>query len=188
MARQGGWTPIRVRRPCTGESTGQMDIDQVRAPLRRGNHRNPSLHDIPPMGGPLAIFFPTPGHKFSHRGEPLEKKSRRGGWTPIRVGHPCAGATTATRHCTVSSLGGGPINNSNLSPHNIPPQNFGSPVWMDTDQGRAPLRRGNHSNPSLHDNPPMGGPLAKIFREQVTNSPIYSIRRLLHVRRIQIVP
>ena len=52
---------------------GRMDTDQVRAPLRRGNHSNPSPHDIPPMGGLLAIFFPRPRHKLSHRVETPRK-------------------------------------------------------------------------------------------------------------------
>ena len=36
---------------------GRMDTNQVWARLRRGNHSNPSPHNIPPRGGPLAIFF-----------------------------------------------------------------------------------------------------------------------------------
>ena len=88
-----------------------MDTDQGRVHLCKGNHINPPPHNIPPRGGPLANFFPKPGHKFSHRGEHLE--------------------------------------------------NFGLPGRMDTDQGQDHLCRGNHNNPSPHDIPPLGGPLAK---------------------------
>ena len=52
---------------------GRMDTDQGQSPLRRGNHSNPSLHDIPLRGRPLTIFFPRPGHEFSHRGETPSK-------------------------------------------------------------------------------------------------------------------
>ena len=43
---------------------------------------------------------------------------------------------------------------------------------MDINQGWAPLRWGNHRNPSLHNTPPRGGPLANFFRGRGTNSPI----------------
>ena len=89
-------------------SPGSMDTNQGRAHLRRGNHSNPSPHNTPPRGG-LLEFFPRPGHKFSHRGgTPGKILVRRVGWTPIRVGRTCAGATTATCHRTTSSLGGYP--------------------------------------------------------------------------------
>ena len=41
---------------------GRMDTDQGRAQLRRGNHSNPSPHDIPPKGGTLEPPPPRPGH------------------------------------------------------------------------------------------------------------------------------
>ena len=86
-------------------------------------------------------------------------------------------------------------NHSNLSPHNIPSRwrplafllrgqgtNFliGGNPWknyellrqMDTDQGRAPLCRGNNSNPSPHNIPSRGGPLVFIFIGRGTNSPM----------------
>ena len=50
--------------------------------------------------------------------------------------------------------------------------NFGSPGRMDTDQFQAPLRRGNHINPSLHNIPPRGVPLAIFFQCRAKNSPI----------------
>ena len=43
---------------------------------------------------------------------------------------------------------------------------------MDTDQGRENLRLGNHSNQSLHEIQPIGGPLEYFFRGQDTNSTI----------------
>ena len=52
-----------------------------------------------------------------------------------------------------------------------PWQKFGSLGWMETDQGWAHLRRGNHSNPSPHNIPPRGGPLAFFFRGRSTNNP-----------------
>ena len=36
---------------------GQMETNQGRAPLRRGNHINPSLHDISPRAGPLEFIY-----------------------------------------------------------------------------------------------------------------------------------
>ena len=86
-----------------------MYTAQVWAPLRRGNHSNPSPHNIPP------------------RWEPLEKKSQGRG--------------------TNSPIGENPW------------KKFGSPGRIDTNQGWAPLRKGNHSNLSPRDIPPRGGPL-----------------------------
>ena len=43
---------------------------------------------------------------------------------------------------------------------------------MDTDQGQAPLHRGNHSNPSPHIIPPDRGPLAIFFQGRGKISPI----------------
>ena len=95
---------------------------------------------------------------------------------------PCAGATKGridTNQYQVPLLRG---KYSNPSPHDIPPrggplfffrgrgtnfpiggnpwQNFWSQGRMDTIQGRAPLRRVNHSNPSPHDISPRGVTLA----------------------------
>ena len=61
--------------------------------------------------------------------------------------------------------GGGPLEKFGMRPGHAfilggePLENFGSPGRMDTDQGRAPLLKGNHSNPSPHDTPPRGGPI-----------------------------
>ena len=73
---------------------------------------------------------------------------------------------------------GGPLENFGLwpGPAFIPVGEFlansGSPWQMETNQGWAPLRRGNHSNPSPHDILPRGGPLAIFFQCRGTNSPI----------------
>ena len=77
------------------------------------------------------------------------------GRLPTMDGRPCAGAW---RTGTPKQFG--------LQPgHAFLPvgerlEHFGSPGRMDTDKGRAPLRRGNHSNLSPHGIPPRGGPLA----------------------------
>ena len=78
-------------------------------------------------------------------------------------------------------------NHSNPLPHYIPPRGgllenklrpghelfhrrellemFGFPGHMDTNQGQAPLRRGNHSNLSPHEIPPRRVPLAIFFED-----------------------
>ena len=54
-------------------SRGRRETDKGRAPQRRVNKSNLSPHDIPPRGGPQAIFFPRPGHKFPLKREALTK-------------------------------------------------------------------------------------------------------------------
>ena len=88
-----------------------MDIDQGQAPLRRDNRSNPSLHNTPPIGGPLAIFFPSPGHKLSHRGETLANF-----WSPgqmdtnqrrTKLGRGGALAAVGRQNLTEEGGGGG---------------------------------------------------------------------------------
>ena len=80
--------------------------------------------------------------------------------------------------CTTSPLGGKPQEKFDLRPGQAfllggePLANFVLLGRMDTDQGRAPLRRVKHSNQSPHDIPPMELPLVFFFRVRGTNSPI----------------
>ena len=55
-----------------------MDTNQGRAHLRRGNHSNPSLQDIPPRWGPLAIFFQVRGTNTTIGGNLCQNFGRRG--------------------------------------------------------------------------------------------------------------
>ena len=59
-----------------------------------------------------------------------------------------------------------------LLPGGEPLENFGSLGRMDIYQGRAPLRRGNHSNPSPHKILPREGTPRNKFRGWGRNSPI----------------
>ena len=59
------------------ESPGRMEIDQGRALLRKGNHINPSPHEIPPKREPLAFF--SEAVSVTMNGDVLPVMAMRGG-------------------------------------------------------------------------------------------------------------
>ena len=77
--KRGTNSPIGGNPWKNSGSPGRMYTNQGPAHLLRGNHINPSLHEIPPRGGTLEVFLPRLGNKFSCRGEPQAKFCLSGG-------------------------------------------------------------------------------------------------------------